>query len=42
MSTQGRRAVWEGPYLEEREAPVVLKENAANAPDVTGLCPAQL
>ena len=32
----------ERPYLEECEAPVVLKENAADAPDITGLCPAQL
>jgi hypothetical protein len=29
-------------YLEECEAPVVLEENAADTPDITGLCPAQL
>lgn len=29
-------------YLEEREAPVVLEQDAAGTPDITGLCPAQL
>lgn len=29
-------------YLEEREATVILEQNAASAPDITRLCPAQL
>lgn len=29
-------------YLEEREATVILEQNAPRAPHITGLCPAQL
>lgn len=39
---QGPAALSSILYLEECEAPVVLEENAADAPNITGLCPAQL